>query len=523
MSVYDELTEAAAEPKRDKFGRYVIIPATGGKAKSYTRATTVAETLDDRYNLELWKMRQVAVGLARRPDILAGVATADAEDKKAINALCQDAMSAADSGAAANMGTALHKVIERINTGEQHRDDVPEMFRHAAHAYCELLESHRVTVLPEACERIHVLDAHGIAGMADCHVTIDGRRYIADLKTGTGVDFGARGFAVQLAIYAMAETLYDPGTETHTAMPEVDQDRALIIHLPAKGGDPALHWLDIGAGREALIHALWTRQWRKNKALLTPVAAVEATAAPPVSVNTKVHQMVHGPDAGPPSAPADGVTRAWITERIMALDSAARSDLAARWPDGVPTLKASTDHSDEQIDLIATALWHVETEHEAQFAPTDPRVGDAQTAETRIDAEGGAADPAIVGKLQASLAALGAEPVARIRQWTIEANEAGHSISLRARRTLRRQRIAAAAIDLAFVVTDDDVVRTIVGLVLGEELQPAVTIGAALGALDHLTAPKVSAIVAAISEGTLTVDGSTVNGVALAGIVGAAV
>ncbi len=60
MSVYDELNAAAMEPKRDRYGRYVIIPATGGKAKSYTRATTIAETLDDRYNLELWKMRQVA-------------------------------------------------------------------------------------------------------------------------------------------------------------------------------------------------------------------------------------------------------------------------------------------------------------------------------------------------------------------------------------------------------------------------------------------------------------------------------
>ncbi len=432
MSVYNELTEAAAEPKRDRYGRYVIIPATGGKAKSYTRATTVAETLDDRYNLELWKMRQVAVGLARRPDILAGVATADADDKKAINALCQDAMSAADSGAAANMGTALHKVIERINTDEQHRDDVPEMFRHAAHAYCELLESHRVTVIAEACERIHVLDAHGIAGMADCHVTVDGRRYIADLKTGAGVDFGARGFAVQLAIYAMAETLYDPGTETHTAMPEVDQDRALIIHLPAKGGDPALHWLDIGAGREALTHALWTRQWRKNKALLTPVAAVEATAAPPVSVNTKVHQMVHGPE-------------------------------------GRQIPKPERDDVDEGRDM-----------------------------------------PSAIAQIKEAVASLTltAEQQAAMAQWVKEGDDSRRPWRITARSCSRRFHLYRAACRLAtFAMTDDgvddDMVRALLAMALGCDVQPAVSVGAAIGQLSIDEAKRLCDVVDA---GTIRID-----------------
>ena len=62
------------EPPRDRYKRYLIAPRDGGKAKAYTRATTVAEVLDDRYNLELWKMRQVAVGLTRRNDLLLKVA-----------------------------------------------------------------------------------------------------------------------------------------------------------------------------------------------------------------------------------------------------------------------------------------------------------------------------------------------------------------------------------------------------------------------------------------------------------------
>ncbi len=45
------------EPPRDRYKRYLIAPRDGGKAKAYTRAATVAEVLDDRYNLELWKTR----------------------------------------------------------------------------------------------------------------------------------------------------------------------------------------------------------------------------------------------------------------------------------------------------------------------------------------------------------------------------------------------------------------------------------------------------------------------------------
>ena len=40
------------EPPRDRYKRYLIAPRDGGKAKAYARATTVAEVLNDRYNLE---------------------------------------------------------------------------------------------------------------------------------------------------------------------------------------------------------------------------------------------------------------------------------------------------------------------------------------------------------------------------------------------------------------------------------------------------------------------------------------
>ena len=317
------------EPKRDRWGRYIITPRDGGKARGYTRATTIAETLDDRYNLELWKMRQVAVGLSRRSDLLALVA-ADESDKKAVNAACKEAMDAAESGAAANTGTALHRILERVDTGELTVDSVPEMFTDVVGRYRSALDAAGVTVVTDYCERVHVVEglAEPIAGMADNHIVIGGRRYIADKKTGSGIDFGAGGFAVQLAIYAHATSIYDYGSDTHSDMPAVDQERAVIIHVPAAGGEVTLHWLDIAAGWEALDHALWVRAWRKRKGdLLSNYDAPTAKTSPPTRIEPV--GIATEPKVAPEGAMVD-------PERISELRRRAKSDVKvsatlARW------------------------------------------------------------------------------------------------------------------------------------------------------------------------------------------------
>lgn len=313
------------EPPRDRYKRYLIAPRDGGKAKAYTRATTVAEVLDDRYNLELWKMRQVAVGLTRRNDLLLKVA-ADENDKKTVNAACQEAMDAAAAGAAANTGTALHRILERVDCGELTLAEVPELFADVVERYRSALDAAGVEVVADACERIHVLDglAEPLAGMADRHVIVGGQRYIADIKTGSGIDYGAGGFAVQLAIYAHATSLYDYVTETHAEPPPLDRERGLIIHVPAAGGDVTLHWLDIAAGREALDHALWARSWRKRKVLLTAYDEPPAAAPTPKrSTPTRIEPSDTTPDRTPATAPEGGTVDA---AKVQALRDKARAD-----------------------------------------------------------------------------------------------------------------------------------------------------------------------------------------------------
>ncbi len=58
--------------RRDQYGRYLVVPPTGGKPIGYTRVTTVAKALDDGGGLAShWKASMVATGLMMRPGLRA--------------------------------------------------------------------------------------------------------------------------------------------------------------------------------------------------------------------------------------------------------------------------------------------------------------------------------------------------------------------------------------------------------------------------------------------------------------------
>jgi hypothetical protein len=45
----------------DRYGRYLVTPADGGKPVARTRATTLGGTNDDQRNLNKWKLRTGAL------------------------------------------------------------------------------------------------------------------------------------------------------------------------------------------------------------------------------------------------------------------------------------------------------------------------------------------------------------------------------------------------------------------------------------------------------------------------------
>ena len=82
----DDIMNTGDTTRRDRYGRYLVLPPDGTKPVGYTRATTIAKTLDDTSSLMAWGERMTAIGLARRPDLLAQI-DPDA-DTKQLNQLC---------------------------------------------------------------------------------------------------------------------------------------------------------------------------------------------------------------------------------------------------------------------------------------------------------------------------------------------------------------------------------------------------------------------------------------------------
>lgn len=262
---------------------------------AWTRATTVANTLEDRFGLEKWAKRNVALGMGLRQDLVAYAASCTPEDKGTLDGIVKQAEDAAKSKMGANLGSALHAFTERVDRGEDF-NVIPPWDEDIA-AYRAVMVKAQVEVDPAWVERVVVVPAIKTAGTLDRIVTVNGERYIADVKTGS-IDYNT-SIAVQLAIYAGASHVWkgdaasvprdgwgryklpDPTEEpdAYEAMPEVNRDRALVIHLPAGTGSCFLHWIDIDSARHAVRTAIWVRSWRKRKDLLTPLEEVKAQAS----------------------------------------------------------------------------------------------------------------------------------------------------------------------------------------------------------------------------------------------------
>lgn len=270
--------QTLSDVPRDRWNRPLITPVGGGKPEPYTRCTTYVGALEDTYNLEKWKMRMTAVGLGQRPDLMLAVQACDpTRDKEALNQHCDAAVEAAKASAAATMGTAVHKLTEAVDRGEMQLDDVPAVARPDVAAYLGVMQQAKLQVL--GIERFVVLDSHKIGGTYDRDVSLHGRGYIADIKTGT-LDFGMGKIAMQLAVYAHSRA-YNVDTFERTDL-DVDLERAIVIHLPIGTGKCFLRWVDIASGWEAVQLAGQVREWRKRKNLseVFEYARVDAEPTP---------------------------------------------------------------------------------------------------------------------------------------------------------------------------------------------------------------------------------------------------
>lgn len=339
-----ELTQP--EPRRDRWGRYLIVPPGAKKPTGYTRATTVAKALDDTSSLMKWGKRMTAIGLAARPDLTALVAAADNDDRQTIDELCERAAEAGGATIRRDLGTALHSLLEQHWTDPSHV--MPAGYAADAAAVDAALAAAGLTVVDGLHERVIVHDTHRIAGRPDLVVSDGTTSYIADVKTGSSIRYGALGWAVQLAIYATADAMYlqgdapDGSEDERLPWADVSTEWAVIIHVQPGSGECTLHRLDLLIGAEALTLALHVREIRRERPLdIWP-------AMPDV------------PDY-----------RAQLVERVDAIKAAGAigpTELAS-WPADVPTFRKSDSHTPGELDAIRDWCWQTEKAHGLPFPP----------------------------------------------------------------------------------------------------------------------------------------------------------
>lgn len=261
----NQLTAPTPAVDRDRWGRPLIAPPDGGKPIAYTRATTLAGTLDDRSALEKWMCRQTALGLADRADLYVAV-SAHRDDKTKLNRIVQEAQDAAKSSAAATRGTAVHTLTELVDR-DQDLPPLPDDVAGDLTAYRNTMAQLEV----EAIELFTVCDELQAAGTADRIVRWNGQRTILDLKTGSTLDYSWGAIAQQLAVYAHG-ALYDPATGTRTPL-NVNLSVGLVAHLPAGQARCDLYTVRIDHGWEAAHISARARAFRKHarKGLAAPL------------------------------------------------------------------------------------------------------------------------------------------------------------------------------------------------------------------------------------------------------------
>jgi hypothetical protein len=330
-------------PPRDRYGRYVIPDPETGKPRSWMRATTLAKTLEDPTNLTNWKARMVAQGVAARPSIAAGI-TAAQGDRSELNRLVEQAQEAAGANEGRETGTHLHRILELVDTGHMQLADVPDPWASDVRAYQNTLRHNTLTVNPHLCEVVLLNAALGVAGMADnIYTDHDGQLVVADKKTGGYIAW--LSFAMQFAIYATATHIFNPATGELTPAPTFRQDHTLMVHVPAGKGRCDITALSVPEGYDAVLMALEVRRIRaKDK----PKYMTATTWQPPI--------LQVAPDPTPDDAQRARHLRADLVTRIAWLrvnDPDLLGKVARQWPDTVPTLTQSIDHTLQQLQAIA--------------------------------------------------------------------------------------------------------------------------------------------------------------------------
>jgi hypothetical protein len=281
-----EVEKALAAPTRERISAEADEAAFARRAAAVDKERAIAENeLANR------------IEIARRTADL--VEQEGANQRRTATEAAAAAQIAAESKAAATTGTALHALTELVDRGQE-LPVLPDSAKADLAAYAEATKDLKATHIETFC----VLDALKIGGTPDRVVSYKGKRYIADVKTGS-IEWGTYKIAMQLAVYARSKT-YDIATGergTHNA----ELDKGIIIHLPAGTGTCELVWVDLVEGWNGVTLARQVRAKRALKFgdLTTPFASASAPTVLEPSAAPSLEDQIKA------CATADAVRALW--------------------------------------------------------------------------------------------------------------------------------------------------------------------------------------------------------------------
>jgi hypothetical protein len=244
------------------------------EGNEFRRVSTLVKKVEtDTYNLDLWKQRQVAEGLAIRDDLVLAVKAMGRPDlaaggwtwadKKKLNGIVKDAMQAAKQRDGAKAGTAFHDLTERVDRGEPVDSVVrglPADADKTIRAYAFLrrengwrnVEVERTVVCDElevagTFDRVDLIPGlAALLGPGECqyghaargemhfeatlgHDEMSELPVIDDVKTEESPWLNGLHIAPQLAIYSRARKMWRPTGGTHVLLgadgkPKLDGD-----------------------------------------------------------------------------------------------------------------------------------------------------------------------------------------------------------------------------------------------------------------------------------------------------------
>jgi hypothetical protein len=285
---------------RDHLGRY-ILPSLDGTvaAGHWSRASTVASTLDDQTGLTSWKLRTALSGIAQRPDLVALAASAYG-DKAVLDEVAEKAHIVANGDASANLGTALHAaLVHATKHPEQAPEDFAPTFAGEIRAAAVALSAAGLRILPQWAERVVLNEADNVAGTVDHlaeYVDGSGPVVMLDIKTGK-LDYSGLKFSIQLASYCGATHARNFTDNTWEPLPAIRRDYALILHVPIGCIAAQLYVVPLALGRAGLELANKVREIRKagRKAIqpyklgVIPAAQLGMSYVVPQATVTELH------------------------------------------------------------------------------------------------------------------------------------------------------------------------------------------------------------------------------------------